>query len=237
MSPLADFATREGMKLLAIDTAANLCAACVLDAGADAVMASRVLELDRGHAERLMDMVAEVLREAGLDYRDLDRLAVAVGPGSFMGIRTGVAAARGLSLALGIPAIGVTTLEAIAFDARAAFPGRPVLAAIDARRDEIYAAAFDAAGRETLAPVACRPAELASLVAGDVVLAGTGAPLLAALRPAKAFDIAAGAATGSIAAYARIAALRTPGDRPKPVYLRAPDARQQAGFALPRRSA
>lgn len=226
------------MKLLAIDTAANLCAACVHDAVADTVLATRSLDLERGHAEHLMGVIEAVLREADIAYRDLSRIAVSVGPGSFMGIRTGVAAARGLALALGIPATGVTTLEALASDARQAFPGRPVLAAIDAKRSEIYAAAYDAGGNQTMAPCAAAPAEFVPLLADGIVLAGSGAPLLVAFRPETRFEAALPAATGSIEAYARIGASRAgPFDRPKPLYLRAPDARPQSGFALPRRSA
>lgn len=224
------------MKLLAIDTAADLCAACVIDAGSGAVPASISLELERGHAERLMGVIEDVLAEAGIAYADLGRIAVSVGPGSFMGIRTGVAAARGLALALSIPAVGVTTLEALAFDARSAFPGRPVLAAIDAKRGEVYAAAYDAEGAETMAPRATRPVELRPFLTEQTVLAGTGASPAAALRPEFGFDRAAAAATGSIEAYARLGAAReAPREKPKPLYLRAPDARPQSGFALPRR--
>ena len=122
------------MKLLAIDTAANLCAACVYDADRDVVLGQSVRDIGKGHAEQLMDVIAEALEGAGLTYGDVSRIGVTVGPGSFTGVRVGVSTARGLALALGIPAIGVTTLEALAAGERAVRPDKDVLAVIDAGR-------------------------------------------------------------------------------------------------------
>src|SRR5690242_6358756 len=101
------------MILLAIDTAANLCAASVHDSAADRELGREVLDIGKGHAERLMGVIGSALGQAGVGYRDLERIGVAVGPGSFTGVRVGVAASRGLALALGIAAVGVDTLEAI----------------------------------------------------------------------------------------------------------------------------
>ncbi|MCB1426400.1 MAG: tRNA (adenosine(37)-N6)-threonylcarbamoyltransferase complex dimerization subunit type 1 TsaB, partial [Notoacmeibacter sp.] len=100
------------MTLLAIDTAANLCAACLSDAETGAILGAEVLDIGKGHAEQLMDVIAQAMAEAGAQWPDLTRLAVTVGPGSFTGIRVGVAAARGLALALDLPLTGITTLEA-----------------------------------------------------------------------------------------------------------------------------
>ena len=94
--------------------------------------------MTKGHAERLMPMLEEVLAEAGHGYGDLAGLAVAVGPGNFTGLRIGVSAARGLAMALGIPAIGVSVLEALAFETRG-----PVLALADARGGRVYAQRFE----------------------------------------------------------------------------------------------
>src|SRR5690606_3902535 len=94
------------------------------------------------------------LEQAGSAYGDLDAIAVSTGPGSFTGVRVGVAAARGLALALKIPAAGVTTLEALAHQAQAMRPGRPAIAAIDAGRGEVYAASFAADGAPLAAPAA-----------------------------------------------------------------------------------
>src|SRR5690606_28081274 len=116
------------MKILAIDTVAELCAACVFDAETVGELGRAVLEVGKGHAEHIMAVVEEALKAASLEYAGLGALAVSVGPGSFTGVRVGVAAARGFALALKIPAIGVTALEALAAEARERFPGRAVIA-------------------------------------------------------------------------------------------------------------
>jgi len=95
--------------ILAFDTSAAHCAAAVLKN--DAIYAERMEPMERGQAERLMPMLEEVLAEAEITWRDLDYIAVGVGPGSFTGVRIAVSAARGLALALGIPAVGVSNFE------------------------------------------------------------------------------------------------------------------------------
>ena len=100
-----------GPFVLGFDTSAAHCAAAVLDG--ERCLATRVEEMGRGQAERLMPLLEELLAEAGLNWRDLHRIGVGVGPGNFTGIRISVAAARGLALGLGIPAIGVSTFDAI----------------------------------------------------------------------------------------------------------------------------
>jgi len=102
------------VRILAFDTALGACSAAVW---ADGLVLARAFEpRSRGHAEALLPMIEAVLAEAGLRLDALDRLAVTVGPGSFAGTRVGLAAARGLALATGLPLVGVTTLEAVAFD-------------------------------------------------------------------------------------------------------------------------
>jgi tRNA threonylcarbamoyladenosine biosynthesis protein TsaB len=222
------------MKLLAIDCAANLCAACVYDAGAGVELGREVLDLGKGHAEHLMAVIEAALKAAGAGYGDLAAVAVSVGPGSFTGLRVGVSTARGLALALKIPAIGVTTLEARAAEAAAAFPGRAVLAALDAGREEIHAALYDGALVLTYGPAVATLAEAAAMALDTgAVLAGTAAPRIAE-AVGRAFDIGPVAATADIATYARLAAAKGPGEKPKPLYLRGADAKPQAGFILPR---
>ncbi len=222
------------MKLLAIDTCADQCAACVLDTHEDTVHAA-VREMSKGHAETLMDVIADCMAAGKSGFDDLDRIAVTVGPGSFTGVRVGVATARGLALALAVPAVAVTTLAALADAARARYPGRPVLAANDARRDEIYAALYDSAGHEIAAPHVTTLSATASQVTPETVLTGSAAPHLAAMG-AAAFAVAGETAGPPIDVVARLGA-RDPGagPAPRPLYLRAPDAKPQAGFALPRR--
>lgn len=222
------------MKLLAIDCAASLCAACVYDKGAGRELGRQVLDLGKGHAEHLMAVIEATLKAAGTGYRDLDAVAVSIGPGSFTGLRVGVSTARGLALALKIPAIGVTTLEALAAEAAASSPGRAALAALDAGREEIHVALFDKELALTYGPaVISLPEVTAMAVDSKAVLAGTAAPQIAATA-GRAFDIGPVAATADIATYASLAAAKGSGEKPKPLYLRGADAKPQAGFILPR---
>jgi tRNA threonylcarbamoyladenosine biosynthesis protein TsaB len=221
------------MNLLAIDTAANLCAACVLDTASGRELARCVRDIGTGHAEQLMRVIGEALQAAGIDYSGLGGIAVATGPGSFTGVRVGVSTARGLALALKIPATGVTTLEALAAETRASFPDRPVMVAIDARREEIYAAGYDGDGKVLYHPAVVNLLE-AVMFAKELVpvLAGSAAKIVAD-RSGESFEIASLGATADIGVYARHAVTKGFGDeKPKPVYLREPDAKPQA--ALPR---
>ena len=226
------------MKLLAIDTAAELCAACVYDGNSARELGRKVLDIGKGHAENLMGVIDEALADARTDYSDLEGIAVSVGPGSFTGVRIGVATARGLALALKIPGIGVTTLAAIALEARRAFPERPVLAVLDAKREELYMAAYGADGAVLVAPAIAHANEAARLAnKRGLVLSGSGAEILRDAAGAP-LEIAGRARTADIASYATLAATGgPPAERPRPLYLRGADARPQEGFALPRRSA
>jgi tRNA threonylcarbamoyladenosine biosynthesis protein TsaB len=226
------------MKLLAIDTASTLCAACVWDAGAARELGRSVEDIGKGHAERLMDVIARALAEADMTHADLGAITVSVGPGSFTGIRVGVAAARGLALALKIPALGVTTLSAIAEEARQTHPGRRIIASIDARRDELYVEDHAPGGGMLLGPEIVNVADAERLLPGlPPVLAGSGSAILAAFDQSGMATSAGGGATADIAVYARLAAAgRVHGSPPKPLYLRGPDARPQDGFALARKA-
>ncbi|ODT03944.1 MAG: tRNA (adenosine(37)-N6)-threonylcarbamoyltransferase complex dimerization subunit type 1 TsaB [Mesorhizobium sp. SCN 65-20] len=222
------------MILLAIDCAASLCAASVHDTGAGRELGRSVRDLGKGHAEHLMAVIDEALAQAGKTYADLGRIAVSTGPGSFTGVRVGVSAARGFSLALKVPAVGVTTLEALAAETRDALGPRAVLAALDAGRDEIHAALYDEHGGVLREPAVLTLGEAAAIAAsGPMALAGTAAKMIAEAA-GKDLEFGPMLATADIGTYARLAAAKVPGDRPKPVYLRAPDAKPQAGFVLPR---
>jgi tRNA threonylcarbamoyl adenosine modification protein YeaZ len=223
------------MTILAIDCSAALCAACVYDERAGRELGREVLDLGRGHAEHLMTVIEAALKAAGRTYADLSAVAVSVGPGSFTGVRVGVSAARGLALALKIPAVGVTTLEALAAEARERFSGRAVLAALDGGRGEIHVALYDAGGRTVREPAALGLDETAAIAKElTPVLAGTAAKAVAEAAVSD-FDIASERGTADIAVYARIAARKETGEKPRPVYLREADAKPQAGFVLPRR--
>jgi tRNA threonylcarbamoyladenosine biosynthesis protein TsaB len=102
------------MRILAIDCALDACAAAVLDSDPGTIIASQSRVMLRGHAEALMPLIARVMDEAAVEFSELDRIAVTVGPGSFTGLRVGISAARGIALAAGKPAIGLTTLAGLA---------------------------------------------------------------------------------------------------------------------------
>jgi tRNA threonylcarbamoyladenosine biosynthesis protein TsaB len=213
------------MIVLGLDTCLSSCSVAVLDG--ERVLASAREVMARGHQERLAPMAQQVMAEAGLTFGELDRIAVTVGPGSFTGLRVGIAFAKGLALALDLPAVGVGTLEALAAEA-AQDPGGLVFPAIDARRGQLYLQAFED-GRALMAPDALSAevaaARLAELSQGrPFTLVGSGAALLADFAPAAAVIAAEGADARHVA---RLAATRQPGPL-KPLYLRAPDAKLPA---------
>lgn len=217
------------MIVLALDTAGVDCAAAVYDSGSDSVMGEVTETIGRGHAEHLMDVVDAALAKADIALAAVERIVVTVGPGSFTGIRIGVAAARGFALSLNIPAIGVTTLEVMAATAREQNPGQSVLAAIDAKREEIYLQSFDADGRP-LDEARAVTIDEALVIAGafDGIVTGTAVARLSAAPPAERPD------AFPIAVVARLGAAKPVSDKPKPLYLRGPDARPQAGYAVAR---
>ena len=187
------------MRILAIDTALTACAACVRDLASDELLASESLDMARGHAEALMPLIARVMNAAGLDFKDLDRIAVTVGPGSFTGLRVGISAARGIALAAGREAVGVSTLAAFAAPCIAEYLADQVLVAIDARNGNAYVQAFGGAGRTLFPGTHMRLADAVGILAGgdhptgEVHLAGSCAAELARLWPPEAPAAAASA--------------------------------------------
>src|ERR1700733_5270552 len=126
------------MLILAIDTALDACSAGILDTDAGKLIAHESLPMKRGHAEALMPLIARVMKASGIPFAALDRIAVTTGPGSFTGLRVGLSAARGIALAAGKPAVGVTTLTAYAAPVVSENGEQPVISAIDARHDHVY---------------------------------------------------------------------------------------------------
>jgi tRNA threonylcarbamoyladenosine biosynthesis protein TsaB len=207
------------MRILAVDTCLPACSAAVTDG--QVVVASTSEPMVKGHQERLATMVRELMGQAALGFGDLDRIAVTVGPGSFTGLRVGVAFAKGLASALGIPCVGVGTLEALAGEEAGV-----AAAAIDARRGQIYLQVFEN-GRPLMAPDAL-PVETAVARLAEfqpATLIGSAAPLLAPVLPQAVVNPRT---TPDPAAIARIAAKVGSPAPVKPLYLRAPDARPSA---------
>jgi len=210
------------MRLLAVDTALGACSAAVLDA--ERVLAHRFEAMARGHAERLAPMVDEAMREAGLAFGALDRLAVTVGPGTFTGQRVGLALMRGLRLALAVPLSGVTTLDAIAWGAG----GGKSAVIHDAKRGEVYLFLRDE-NEIVLAPsVMAEGAALARIAAfGPATLAGTGAAAASAVL-GPAYPLSPVTQPDALWVAQLAAARPAPDTVPGPLYLRAPDAKLPA---------
>src|SRR5215469_11183202 len=139
------------MRVLAIDTALAACAAAVLDTS-DGIVASETSPMVRGHAEALMPLIARVMKQSGLTFRDLDRIAVTIGPGSFTGVRVGLAAARGFGVATNVPVVGISTLSVYAAPYLAGNGKSPVVAAIDARHDHVFLQVFGPGGQTLVTP-------------------------------------------------------------------------------------
>lgn len=209
--------------ILAIDTCLTACSVAVVEG--ERVLAAASEPMTRGHQERLAPLVAEMMTQAGAEFAALDRIGVTVGPGSFTGLRVGLAFAKGLGLALERPCIGVGTLEALA----AGLPATGLrAAAIDAGRGRVFLQVFDGEAA-IVAPdsldvptAAARLAELAQ--GGDLTLTGPGAHLVAGvIGQARLAEQAAPdpRTVARLAARAAVAPAR-------PLYLRAPDAKPKA---------
>lgn len=228
------------MRVLAIDTALEACSAAVLDTERAGIIAHELVPMQRGHAEALMPLVKRVMERAALAFTSLDRIAVTIGPGSFTGLRVGIAAARGLGLAGGIPVVGLSTLAVYATPLIAADDTLPVVAAIDARHENVYLQVFGPGGRTLVAPrvAPLREAVRAAANSGAPRIVGTAATLLAAAwptdeRPPRAVDQRSAPDIDWVAQLGA-AALDT-GLPPRPLYLRAPDAQPQEATHLSRR--
>ncbi len=221
--------------VLGLDTATPATAAGVLLADGTVVEAREdpVPGERPAHQPRLLALAAEVLAEGGVGWDGLERIAVGVGPGGFTGLRIGVATARALAQATGAPLVPVSSLQALA----AGLPGDgPRVAVIDARRGEVFAAAYDAAGGELVAPAAIPPAALA----GHLGELASGLPAVGdgAVRFRAELEVAGLAVPADddpahrirAAHVCRLGAAGRPADRDTvaPDYLREPDARPSA---------
>lgn len=220
------------MKILAIDTALPAVSACVLTEGATRADASETLGMERGHAEALIPLIERVIGRIDGGFAVLDRVAVTVGPGSFTGLRVGIAAARAIALAWSIPAVGVSTLAALAAPLILDEAPGTVVVAVDARHGHVYFAAFHADGGIFVPPrFASKEEAIAQIGDGPLRLAGSGAPILAieAWQRGLSADIVGDRIVPDIAFVARLGLLADPRSAPpRPLYLKAPDAKPQA---------
>lgn len=226
------------MKILAFDTAAGACSAALWDGAS--IAAHRHEAMDRGHAEALMPMIEAVLAESGAAYGELGAVAVTVGPGSFTGMRVGLAAARGIALARALPLLGLTTLESIAFaiaDSADVSVEDRILAAVETRRADVFVQFFKP-GKDRMAEAVSAPEAVAPEAVGDMLppgkvhLGGDAAIRIAGALPGRDNLFSArGIDAPDAACIARLAALRIardgvpdPSQRPGPLYINPPQA-------------
>ena len=223
------------MNIIALDTVAGASSVAVFSGGKKVYNYRKVL--DRGHAEVLIPMMKEAISSVSFEFLDLDLIAVTVGPGSFTGIRVGLATARSLSVAAKVPVIGVTSFEAVAASiTEKEWAGVPVLIALETRRDDFYLQMFNEARARLGEPKAVGSLDIVSYVSDqlglqtDILVAGDGAEravseiggrserfkcrLAASLAGPDAIQVAEIAQESHLSGYACLPA--------EPFYLRAP---------------
>lgn len=224
------------MRVLAIDTALEACSCAILDTGRhEPMIAMRSEPMTRGHAETLLPLVAGMMKEANIVFSSLDRIAVTTGPGSFTGLRVGIAAARGFGLSAEKPVVGLSTLAALAAPYIAEDDSLPVIAAIDARHDHVYLQAYGPGGRTLISPrITPLQDAIRAAQAAPARIVGSAAQAVARglNEPPILVDERRFADIGWVARLGAAADRNSPA---KPLYLRAPDAQPQTASQLPRR--
>jgi len=231
------------MRILALDTALPAVSACVLDSEVEEPLASETIPMERGHAEALVPMLERIVGKIEGGFGSITRIATTVGPGSFTGIRIGLAAGQAVALARKIEIVGVSTLAALAAPHFGEEFEGVLAAAIDARHGYVFVCAFDANGRMQLAPSRLTAAEAAQALrdigencGGAPHLVGSGAPLLE--REARALGIKAKVLrvtpAPDIAYVARLGLIASPHDAPaRPLYLKEADVTLPGGAKPP----
>jgi len=218
------FVEQERRPILAIETASRSCSVALYARGRDTIPVYLTENTDHGHATMLMPMIERAMAEAGCGYGDLDRIAVAVGPGSFTGLRVGIAAAQGLGLASSVPVVGISSFLTVGHVGEPERQGRRVFALLDSRRDEPFLAELDSEFGLVGSPRFVSLEELDDILAParPLILAGD-APALGRYRFHGGIRLIQNAPSALI--VASLAADPTHRyDLPaKPVYIRPPD--------------
>ncbi|MGF6227072.1 tRNA threonylcarbamoyladenosine biosynthesis protein TsaB [Inquilinus ginsengisoli] len=213
------------MIVLGLDAAGAGCGVAVRRDGH--VVSARTEPMAQGHAVRLMPLVLEVLAEAAVAPGEIDLFGVTTGPGSFTGLRVGLAAVGGLALGAGRKIVGIPSFDAVLADLGRVASGN-ILVALDGRRTEPFARLFDAAGTPLGEPLCLQAADLVALVpSGPLTLAGDGAHLVLPALAGRPDVRQAGPAAIDPATVARLAEERADQARegpPPPLYVRPPDA-------------
>lgn len=226
------------MRILAIDTALDACSAALIETIDDSVLGFESREIGRGHAEQLLPIVDSVMKKADARFEHIDRFAVTIGPGSFTGLRVGLSAARGFGLVTKKPVVGISTLAAFIAPLMTQDQAVPVVAAIDAKHGNLYMQMVGAGGRTLVTARAAGLRETVRAVAlGPVRIVGNAADMLAAHWPPKLPQpvLVEQRVAPDIVWVARIAAVADPERaRPKPLYLKLPDAQPQTAGRIAR---
>ena len=220
------------MRILAIDTSLTSVSACVYDSvGAD-MLAVESLLMSRGHAEALLPLIERIIAQVAGGFSTLDRVAVTVGPGSFTGIRVGVAAARAIGVALSIPVVGVSTLAAFAGPLVLERGVNTIVSAIDARHNQVYIQTFDPDGRTIMRPHIANAREVAGrLGKGPFRMTGSAGAIMAieAWAQCCVADTGGEMHNPSIEFVARLGLSADPDKAPPdPLYLKAADVTRAA---------
>ena len=226
------------MRILAIDTSCCAASAAVVERGQIEPLVAETRVMARGQAEALVPMVEDAMARIERGAASLDRIAVTTGPGSFTGIRVGVALARAMGLALGVPVVGVSTLAAFAASLLATLRPGIITAAIDARHGAVYFQLFEPSGRP-LGPPRCDTLRecVRAIGSGPALLAGDAATALAAEahRAGLPYDISGAREVPDIVAVARMGLALDPTTSPaRPLYVKPPDARPNPSAAIAR---
>ncbi|MBV6656453.1 MAG: tRNA (adenosine(37)-N6)-threonylcarbamoyltransferase complex dimerization subunit type 1 TsaB [Devosiaceae bacterium] len=231
-SPALDSLHTEALTLC-IDTAGPACQAVV--ARGVHILSAQSEAMTRGHGEVLVPMVERALADAGHAYEDLDRIGVTIGPGSFTGLRVGLAAARGFSATLNIDVVGVGSLAALAWSDREDLPNPAAQAvALDARNGLVYGQRFDATGNPVEDPDVMADLVFAASVSDGMRLVGPMQKVLAAVCSSAGKQVVLGEA-GAVPTPQALAALTLEGNprvRAQPLYLKAADAKPQKSAGL-----
>ena len=220
------------MTLLTIDTSGSVCSVAVSNLKTGQILGYISEEIGRGHAERLMNDIDLCLSSAGLSFDNLEKIAVVKGPGSFTGVRVGMAAAKGLAIALNLPLVGVSMLDALAAKAREYVATDRIAVLLDAKRGQAYCQI------ENEKPfLEMYDAFKERLADHNGVFCGSGCLHL----PSDLLEQVAvihGLSQAPIETIASLAAtIQTESAPVTPLYIRGADAKVQSGFALRKRQA
>lgn len=212
------------MKILAIDTSHGICSIALADNGI--IIASKTDFEPSKQAERLFSSIETLLKEAEVSYADINAITVDIGPGSFTGIRIGLAAARGVSLAADIPVIGITGFEALALSQK---ESKDLLVALDAKRGQVYAQLFSK-GTSACEEMMVDYGDITSIVSNTSLdIIGDGAQLIATYLNDVTHNIIIetklpNAEMVALAAFEKIKGGNYQ-NNPAPLYIRKPDAK------------